>query len=100
MVTVHLGPEDVAGVRFAISPLMELHSSVRALDHPEAKALHLPWVAETRSRVADLDISLLRALHPAKAYPPDFVNPSPRTPLGDLDAELEEMLATPAEQVR
>src|SRR5215216_6261813 len=100
MVTIHLGPEDVAAVRFAISPLMELHSSVRALDHPEARWLHLPWVAETRERVAGLDISMLRALQPAKAYTPDFVNPPPRTPLGDLEQELEEMLATPAEQVR
>jgi hypothetical protein len=100
MVTIRLRPEDVAGVRFAISPLMELHNSVRTLDHPEAKWLHLPWVAETRERVAGLDISLLRALQPAKAYTPDFINPPPRTPLGDLDQELEEMLATPTEQVR
>ena len=54
MVTLRLGPEDVANLRFAISPLMELHNSVRALEHPEAKALHLPWVAATRERVSDL----------------------------------------------
>jgi len=100
MITLHLGPEDVANVRFAISPLMELHHSVRALEHPDAKALHLPWVIETRERVADLDMALLHALHPAKAYTPDFIDPPPRGPLGELEEGLAEMLATPPEQVR
>ena len=100
MVTLRLGPEDVANLRFAISPLMELHASVRALEHPEAKALHLPWVAAARERVAGLDMALLQALQPLKAHTPDFVSPPPQSPLGDLEEELEEMLATPAGQVR
>ena len=100
MVTLRLGPEDVANLRFAISPLMELHNSVRALEHPEAKALHLPWVAATRERVRDLDMALLHALHPRGAYTPDFIDPPPRSPLGELEDELEEMLATPPERVR
>src|SRR5690242_14310102 len=99
MVTLRLGPEDVANLRFAISPLMELHNSVRALEHPEAKTLHLPWVAATRERVADLDMALLHALHPPKAYTPDFISPPPRSPLGELEDELEAMLATPPELV-
>jgi hypothetical protein len=100
MVTLRLGPEDVANVRFAISPLMELNNSVRALEHPEASVLHLPWVAATRSRVADLDMALLHALHPRKAYTPDFVDPPPSSPLGELEDELAEMLATPPDRVR
>ncbi len=100
MVTLQLGPEDVANLRFAISPLMELHASVRALEHPEAKALHLPWVAAARARVAGLDLGLLQALQPLKAYTPDFVSPPPRSPLEELEDELEEMLSTPPAQVR
>ena len=100
MLSFRFGPEDVANVRFAISPLMELHNSVRTLDHPEAKALHLPWVAATRERVADLDIGVLRALQRSRAYTPDFLNPPPSSPLGDLEAELAEMLATPADLIR
>src|SRR5215211_5212708 len=100
MLTFRFAPEDVANVRFAISPLMELHNSVRALDHPEAKALHLPWVAATREGVRDLDIAVLRALHRRGAYTPDFVHPPPSTPLGDLETELAQMLDTPPEQVR
>src|SRR3954462_13437906 len=100
MVTLRLGPEDVANLRFAISPLMELQTSVRALEHPEAQALHLPWVAATRSRVADMDLALLQALHPRRANTPDFVAPPPRSPLEELEDELDAMLATPAERVR
>src|SRR3954463_10067361 len=100
MIRFRFGPEDVANLRFAISPLMELHNSVRTLDHPEARSLHLPWVAATRERVADLDITVLRALQRRGAWTPDFISPPPSTPLGDLDAELEEMLAAPAPGIR
>src|SRR3954470_6077603 len=99
MIRFRFGPEDVANVRFAISPLMELHNSVRTLDHPEARALHLPWVAATRTRVAGLDISALRALQRSRAYSPDFLSPPPSSPLGDLESELAEMLATPPDRV-
>src|SRR3954467_11376667 len=100
MIRFRFGPEDVANLRFGISPLMELQSSVRTLDHPEARSLHLPWVAATRERVAGLDITVLRALQRRGAWTPAFISPPPSTPLGDLDAELEEMLATPAARIR
>ena len=57
-------------------------------------------MAATRERVADLDIGMLRALQRARAYTPDFINPPPGSPLGDLEAELAEMLATPPERIR
>src|SRR3954469_22059464 len=99
MIRFRFGPEDVANLRFGISPLMELQSSVRTLDHPEARSLHVPWVAATRERVADLDITVLRALQRRGAWTPDFIRPLPSTPLADLDAELHDMLATPAERI-
>ena len=96
------GPEDVANVRFAISPLMELHNSVRTLDHPEAKALHLPWVAATRARVARP-----RHLRPAGApalprtYTPGLPQPTASAARSATSStELAAMLATPADQVR
>jgi hypothetical protein len=50
--------------------------------------------------VRDLDMALLHALHPRGSYTPDFIDPPPRSPLGELEDELEEMLATPPERVR
>jgi len=91
---------DLARLRFAISPLVELHRSVRVLDDPGAQALHLPWIVEMRHELADLDLDLLRALAPPRAYTPDFIHPPPRTPLAELEDELAELTSTPPAHVR
>src|SRR5438270_3007881 len=100
MLVLRFGASDLANVRFAISPLVELHRSVRALDDPGAQAIHLPWIAATRESTRDLDLDLLLALQPPGVYSPDFIHPPPRSPLTELEDELAEMLATPADEVR
>jgi hypothetical protein len=100
MLVLRFGSSDLANVRFAVSPLMELHRSVRALDDPGAQAIHLPWIAATRESTGDLDLELLRALQPRGMYSPDFIHPPPRSPLTELEEELDEMLSTPDEEVR
>lgn len=91
---------DIASVWFAISPLVEVYSSVLALDNPASGALHLPWISATRELIDEADLALLRALRPKDAYAPDFVHPPPCSPLARLEDELQAMLATPADQVR
>jgi DNA-binding transcriptional ArsR family regulator len=100
MIRMRFGPAALARVRFAISPLVETMRSVRALDDPAGRALHLPWTVEARRRTRDLDLAPLRALQPAGAYSPDFVHPPPTSPLAELEDELATMRATPAEEVR
>ena len=100
MLVIEFGTAELASTRFAISPLVEVHRSVRALADPAAQALHLPWINATRRRVGDLDLEPLRALQPVGVYTPDFVHPPPSSPLAELDDELDEMLATPLERVR
>ncbi len=100
MLVIRFGPADLANVRFAISPLVELHRSVNALDRPDARALHLPWIIRTKERTKDLDLELLRALQPENVYTPDFVHPPPSSPLAEFEDELTEMLAVPEERVR
>jgi hypothetical protein len=100
MLILRFGSSDLANVRFAISPLVELHRSVRALDDPGAQAIHLPWIAATREATNDVDLDMLRALQPRGVYSPDFIHPPPRSPLTELEDELAEMLATPADEVR
>ena len=46
MLALRFGPDDLANVRFAISPLVEVYRSVRALEDPAAQAIHLPWITE------------------------------------------------------
>lgn len=100
MVTVRFGRADLTNVRFAISPLFELHQSVRALADPDARALHDPWITATRQRIPARDLELLRALLPPGAYAPDFIHPPPSTPHSELADELDLMVMTPGECVR
>jgi hypothetical protein len=100
MLVVRFGPSDLANVRFAISPLVELHRSVLALHDPGAQAIHLPWIAATRESTRGADLELLRALQPRGMYSPDFIHPPPRSPLTELEDELAEMLSTPRDEVR
>jgi DNA-binding transcriptional ArsR family regulator len=100
MLIVRFSRPDLANIRFAISPLVELHQSVRVLDDPSTRALHLHWVVEAQSVLDPAQVELLRALQPRNAYTPDFVHPPPRTPLARFEDEVAEMLETPADQVR
>src|SRR3954447_25568745 len=100
MIELRFGPGALAEVRFAISPLVELMRSVRVLHDPSGQALHLPWIVEARAALGRLDLGPRWDLQAPTRYTPDFVHPPPRTPLAELDDELDEMLATPPEQIR
>jgi DNA-binding transcriptional ArsR family regulator len=100
MLVVRFNRSDLANIRFAISPLVELHQSVRALDDPSMQALHLPWIVESLPRADPAHLELLRALQPRNVYTPDFVHPPPSSPLARFEDEVGEMLATPPDEVR
>ncbi|MDF0514097.1 DUF5937 family protein [Agromyces sp. H3Y2-19a] len=95
-----LNENDVAAVRFGISPLSELGLSLRAVRDPSRFPLQLPWVARTETARADLDHAVLAALIDDRLWTPDFLNPRPESPLTRLDDELEALLETPAEVFR
>src|SRR4051812_16192228 len=87
-------------MRFAISPALELSSSLRLFRDPSIAALHLPWVEQVRGELADLDLLPLLAILPPHGYMPDFITPPPGSPLARIEDELELVRATPAKQVR
>jgi DNA-binding transcriptional ArsR family regulator len=95
------GPEDLGRVRFAISPLFELVSSLDVLRDPAAHSLHEPWARTAREAVKDLDFWLLDAAAPevGYCYRPDFIAPPPTKPVAELHEELERVRKTPPEQV-
>lgn len=99
MLTFHLDPDELARTRFACSVLHETIASLRAVADPSAHAMHLPWLRDALPRVAGMDLALLRALVPADGYVPDFVMPPPDSPMPDLAAELDRVVATPADRV-
>ncbi|GII55379.1 transcriptional regulator [Planotetraspora thailandica] len=92
------GPDDVARLRFAFSPMWELVSSLRVLRTPARNPLHLPWLHAVRPRLRDVDMSELFALVPVTGYMPDFLTPPPDTPLPDFTAELDRVRSTDPDQ--
>jgi DNA-binding transcriptional ArsR family regulator len=94
MIELIFTPDDVAGIRFAFSPIGELVNSLRVLADPSRRALHLPWVRTTAARIRGLDLAPLHAVVPPVGYMPDFLTPPPRAPMPDFAAELEIVRAT------
>ncbi|MHB8233512.1 MAG: ArsR/SmtB family transcription factor [Solirubrobacteraceae bacterium] len=100
MINARFDAEALTSVRFAISPMVEMIGSLKALEDPARGALHVRWIEQARGQTQDLDLSCLRALHSLDRYSPDFIHPPPTGPLAEFEDELSMMLATPGEQIR
>src|SRR4249919_365297 len=100
MTTFVFGLEDLARTRFAISPMWELVSSIRALRRPAESALLVPWFERVRPEIPGLDLAAALVLTPPKGYIPDFISPPPTTPLAVFEEELELVRSTPVAQAR
>lgn len=100
MIEYVFGLDDLARLRFAISPALELAASLQALRDPARAALHVEWVATVRGALGDLDLRPAFALLSHPDYTPDFLTPPPESALTLIEDDLERMLATPAAQVR
>jgi DNA-binding transcriptional ArsR family regulator len=100
---LELDVADLAGTRFAVSPLHETLRALPLLAKPERSAVNRPWV---RWALAELD---RRALRLPRVWPlivtdlpywPEFLFPAPAVRAPGLDAELVSLCATPDDQVR
>jgi len=92
--------EDLARTRFAVSPLFELVSSLLALRDPSTAALHLPWLKSLSGRLDGIALEPAVALIAPRGYSPDFINPPPASPLGDIADDLDALRATPDDLIR
>ena len=101
MLRLRLSVADLAGLRFAFSPLWEVVASLRVLAEPGAHPLHLPWIGPAARRLAGIDVSLLADLVPVPTRTlPGFLAPTPAGPLPDLDVELAELVRVPTADLR
>ena len=100
---LELGVADLAGTRFAISPLHETLRALPLLAKPDRSPVNRPWV---RWALAELD---RRALRLPRVWPlivtelpywPEFLFPAPAVRAPGLDVELACLCATPDDQVR
>jgi DNA-binding transcriptional ArsR family regulator len=100
---LELGVADLAGTRFAISPLHETLRALPLLANPDRSPVNRPWV---RWALAELDRRSLRlpGIWPLIVtdlpYWPEFLFPAPAGKSPSLNEELVRLCATPDDQVR
>ncbi|MDI2130887.1 ArsR family transcriptional regulator [Yinghuangia seranimata] len=92
----------LAQTRFAVSPMWEVVTSVRALASDPVPGLHRAWASVTRPRLAaaGLDDGWLAALVPPSGHLPDFLTPTPRSREASLKDELAAIESTDPAEVR
>jgi Family of unknown function (DUF5937) len=104
MITLELSLDDLLRCRFAISAVGEALEAGHAIVNPAANSRYAAWQhaqEPTLQRLArDHDLRPLFALLPPCSYVPDFLMPLPRSPFGDLEAELDQIRGTPSARAR
>jgi len=86
---------DVAQLRLASSPLLELVMSFRALINPEYGALYHNWIEMARRTVDEADYPLMSAMIAPTGSIPDFMTPTPTQVQLDIEVEFERVMNTP-----
>jgi DNA-binding transcriptional ArsR family regulator len=104
VVTFVFSIDSVLHCRFVISPLGEVLQAARSLGLPARRTAQFAWLEQRREVLLKLqrehDLSPLRALLPERGYVPDFLTPPPRSLVGSITDELEEVRRTPADRAR
>jgi Family of unknown function (DUF5937)/Helix-turn-helix domain len=104
VITLELSLDDLLRSRFAISAVGEAIEAAHAIANPPAATGDARWprdCEQTMRRLArEHDLRPLFALVPSCSYMPDFLMPPPRSPVGDLEAELAQVRVTPAARAR
>ena len=100
MITIQMTSADLAGMRFAYCPYLEIPLSYRVLNNPAFQSPYLRWVDEARQALHDVDLPYLSALVTPSGYIPDFLTPTPMYNRLDIEADFEAILATPDDSIR
>jgi DNA-binding transcriptional ArsR family regulator len=93
-------PGDLARIRFARSPMLELMSSMRIADRADRVRMHRPWVRSVQGAVSALRLELLQPLLAGRRYVPEFLMPSPDRMDTRFADELARVRSTPEAAVR
>jgi len=100
---LELGVADLAGSRFAVSPLHETSRAIRLLGARETPAVNRPWLDWARAELAarPLRLPLLWPLTNTglDSYP-EFLAPAPASQRPTLAEQLDRVRATPEQAVR
>jgi hypothetical protein len=100
MIRLAFAPADLAGVRFAHSPMAEVIASSVALTKPEQYWMYASWRAQVRPAVAAARLeTFLAVVARPRHWVPDFLSPVPATARPLLREELAMIAETPLDQV-
>lgn len=99
MLTIRLGVDDLASMRFAYSPMQEAAFSLRVFRPGDRDASYRHWLSRTAIGLDDLDSPLLLSLIGPRGWIPDFLTPRPQSARPDLEAELAIIRCTPGDRV-
>jgi Family of unknown function (DUF5937) len=102
--SLELSVADLLRCRFAISPVGEVIEVARVIADPAARAAHARWLHAHRKNlqwIADgHELRPLFDLMRPGACVPAFLRPPSGGPVDEIEAELEQIRATPAKRVR
>ncbi|MFP8943960.1 ArsR family transcriptional regulator [Streptomyces fenghuangensis] len=104
MLRIHFSDADLARTRIAAAPdpLWEIAASLHRLQSRRGRWAYAGWYRMARQRVREKGLgrvlrSVFLPLYPRAAYFPDFLTPADS--VGDWEAGLESILATPPRRV-
>jgi DNA-binding transcriptional ArsR family regulator len=104
MATVlELGLADLAGTRFAASPLSETVRAVLLLGNPGRARVNRPWLDWAREQLAQAPLQMPRLwplLNNGLDFYPEFLTPAPAGQRPSIEDELARLRATPGDAVR
>jgi hypothetical protein len=100
MIRLAFAPADLAGVRFAHSPMAEVIASSVALTKPDQFWMYAAWRAQVRPVLAAARLeTFLAVVARPHGWVPDFLSPVPPTARPLLRDELAMIAATPLDRV-
>ncbi|MFI7016620.1 ArsR family transcriptional regulator [Streptomyces sp. NPDC050164] len=104
MLRIHFSDGDLARTRVAAAPdpVWEIAASMHRLQSRKGRWAYAEWYRTARQQLREKGLervlrSVLLPLYPRAAYFPDFLTPADA--VGDLDAGMESIVATPAERI-
>lgn len=99
MISLEVQPQDLANLRFAFSPLVELSMSYKQYRSGNLGML-APWGAEVSRALHGIELPYMDAVILPRHYLADFVTPTPNTNEFDIEQQFENMRATPVDLIR
>ncbi len=100
MPIIQFTSQDMAEIRFAYSPQIEIVSSYVVYSKSVVDGRFRSWIEETREGLQSVDLPYMRDLILNRPYIPDFLTPTPMTTREPIEELFQTMLETPEDIVR